>query len=93
MKLLLDLTNYTTKKILKDATGIDISYLAAKSDFIDLKAKVGKPDVNKLVNAPRGLNDLKTKLDDLDVGRLKTFSVYLKKLSDLVSLKTQNSTK
>ena len=34
--LKLDLTNYTTKIELNDATGVDTSNLAAKIDFIDV---------------------------------------------------------
>ena len=41
-------------------------------------------------------NNLKTKLDDLDVGKLKTVPVDFKKISDVKKfkklLKTQNST-
>ena len=38
-------------------------------------------------NVPSGLNDLKTKVNDLDVDKLRTVLVYLKKLNDLVSKK------
>ena len=41
-----------------------------------MKAEVHKPDINKLVNVPTSLNNLKTKVADLDVD--------LKKLSDVV---------
>ena len=34
VKVVLDLTNYATKKELEHATGIDTSDLAAKKDFI-----------------------------------------------------------
>ena len=34
-----------------------------------------------------GVNNLKIKLDDLDVGKLKAVSVDLKKISDVVSKK------
>ena len=47
----------------------------------------------KLVNVSTGLNDFKTKIDDLDVGKLKTAPVDLKKLSDLVSKEVVNNTK
>ena len=80
VKVVLDLSNYATEKELKHATGIDTSDLAAKKDFIALKAEVDKLDINKLTN----LNYLKTKVDDLDVGKLKTLPVDLKKLSDVV---------
>ena len=46
------------------ATGVDTSDLAAKKDFIALKADVGKLDINKLVNVPTSFNNLKTKADD-----------------------------
>ena len=36
-----------------------------------------------MVNVPTSLNNLKTKVDDLDVGKLKTVLVDLKKLSDV----------
>ena len=64
--------NYATVKELEHAAGVDASNLAAKSDFIALKAEFEKLDINELVNVPIILNNLKTKLDDLDVDNLKT---------------------
>ena len=74
VKVVLDLSNYATKKELEHATGIDTSDLTAKKDFIALKAEVDKLDIDKLqlVNLPTSLNNLKIKVDDLDVGKLKT---------------------
>ena len=92
---IVDLSNYATKKELEHATGIDTSDLAAKKDFIALKAEVDKLDINKLVNVPTSLNNLKIKVDDLDVGKLKTVPVDLKRLSNVVDnevIKIQNST-
>ena len=66
------MTNYTTKKELEHAAGIDTSDLADKKDFMALKVEVDKLDINKLTNVPTTLNNLKTKVDDLDVGKLKT---------------------
>ena len=66
--MVLDLSDYSTKRELKDVTGVDTSNLASKRDFIALKAEVGKLDINKLVNLPSGLNNFNTKVDDLDVG-------------------------
>ena len=37
-----------------------------------------------MVNVPTGLNNLKTKVDDLNVRKLKTVLVDLNKLSDVV---------
>ena len=93
------MSNYATKKELEHATGTDTSDLAAKKDFVALKAEVNKLHINKLVNVPTGLNNLKTKnniktkINDLDVVKLKTVSVDLKKLSDAVDNKVVKNTK
>ena len=84
IKVELGLSNYATNKVLEHATGINTSDLAAKKDFIALKSVVDKLDINKLVNIPTSLNNLKTKVDDLGIGKLKTAPVDLKKLSDVV---------
>ena len=68
-------------------------HLAVKKDFVALKAEVDKLDINKLVNVPTTLNNLKTKIDDLAVGKLKTVSVGLKKLWDVVSKEVVKNTK
>ena len=61
IKIELDLSNYTTKKELEHATGIDTSDLAAKKDFMALKAEVGKLNIVKLVNVLTSFNNLKQK--------------------------------
>ena len=45
-----------------------------------MKAEVDKLDINKLVNVPSGLNNLKTKVIGLDGDQLKAVPVDLKKL-------------
>ena len=40
MKVVLDLSNYANKKELEHVSGIDTSNLAAKNNFIALKAEV-----------------------------------------------------
>ena len=52
VKVVLGLTNYATKNELNHATGVYTSDLAAKNDFIALKAEVDKLDIKKLVNVP-----------------------------------------
>ena len=47
-----------------------------------MKAEVDKLDINKLTNVLTSLNNLNTKVDDLDVGKC---SCRLKKLSDVVN--------
>ena len=45
-----------------------------------------------MVTVWTSLNNLKTKIDDLGVGRLKTVPVDLKKLIDVVSKEVVNNT-
>ena len=89
----LDLSNYTTKKDLHHTTGVDIYDLAAKKSFIALKATGRKLVIVKLINVMTSLNNLKTKVDDLDVGKLKTAPVHLKKLSEVVDNEIVKNTK
>ena len=53
-----DLSNYATKADLNDATGIDTSNFALKSNLASLKAEVDKQDIDKLVPVPVDLNKL-----------------------------------
>ena len=81
------MSNYTTKNELEHATGVDTSNIDAKSDFIVLKVEINKLDTNKLINALTDLNDLRAKIDDLDLGKLKMVPLDLEKVSDLVDKK------
>ena len=65
VKAVLDLSNYSTKKELKDDRGFDTSNLSAKTDFIALKDEV------ELLNVLTGLNNLKTTVEYLDADELK----------------------
>ena len=76
VKAVLDLPNYANQKEWDNATDVDKSDLAAKKDFMALKAEADKLEINKLANAPTSLNKLKTKVDDLDVDKLKTVPAY-----------------
>ena len=80
VKVVLDLSNYATKKELDHATGVNTSDLAGKKDFIALKAGVVKLNINKLVNVPTSLNNFKTIIKNLDVGKLKAVPTDLKKI-------------
>ena len=55
-KIVLDYLNYAIKKLI-EATSVDRSNLAPKSDFIALKAEFPKLDINELVGVPTGLNN------------------------------------
>ena len=49
-----------------------------------MKTEVDKLDANKTVNVPASFNNLKTKVDDLDISKLRTATLDLKKLSDVL---------
>ena len=49
-----------------------------------MKTEIHKLDINKLVNFGPILKNLKTNVNDLNVGKLKTVLLELKKLSDVV---------
>ena len=77
VRALLDLSNYAIKKKLGDATFVDTSDLTSKKDFIALKVEVDKLGFRKLLNVSTSLNALKTKVDNLGVGILKTVPIEL----------------
>lgn len=52
----------------------------------------GKLDINKLVNAATILNNLKTKLDDLNAAKSKTVSIDLRKWRDAVGIEVIKNT-
>ena len=49
-----------------------------------MKAEVEGLDINVFVSVSTGFKKLKTKVNDLNVDKLKTVSVDLKKISDAV---------
>ena len=79
-----DLTNYAAKSDLKNATGVDISKVAAEPDLVSLKAEVDELDIDKLKSVPTNLNKLKYKVDRLNIEKLETIPIGLSKLSKLV---------
>ena len=73
------MSNYATEKQLKHDTGVDISNLAAEKDFIALKAEVDQLEFSRAINVITDLNNLRTKVSNLDDDMLKTVSVNLRK--------------
>ena len=93
VKVVLKFSNYANKNELDHATGVNTSDLAAKNGFIALKGEFDKLNIAKLINVLSTLNNLKIKVDNLDVGKLKTFPLDLKKLSDVVANEVVKNTK
>ena len=86
MKVKSDLSNYTTKTDLKNETGIDALSFAKRVDLANIKSNVDKLDIDKIKNVPTNLNNLKNKVDTLnveDVDELIPVPVDLSKLSDV----------
>ena len=79
-----DLSNYATKSDFENATEIDTSKLAAKSDLVNLKTEVDKSGINKLKSVPTNLRNLKSKVDILDIEKLETTPVDLSRQSNVV---------
>ena len=76
---------YATKSDFKNATGVDTSDFAKRTDLDNLKSDIDKIDIDKLKNVTSNLGNLKNKVDKLDVDKLVvTVPVDLGKLSDVV---------
>ena len=58
IKVELDLSNYATKKDIKDITHIDASGFASKTNLAALKTEVDKIDTDKLKTVPDDLAKL-----------------------------------
>ena len=93
VEVLLGLTDYLTKTELEQVIGIDTSDLARKKIFIVSKGEVDKQDINKLTNVPTEFDNLEAKVNDLDIFKLKTVPVDLKKLSDVLDKEVVKNTK
>ena len=90
IKVELDLSNYSTKKDIKDITHIDASGLASKTNLAALKTEVDKIDTDKLKIVPDDLAKL-TNVVKNEVAKKTDFSAddYVKKTkfsSDINSL-------
>ena len=53
-----DLSNYTTKTVIKNISHVDTSSFALKANLASLKTEVDKLDIDKLVPVPTDLSKL-----------------------------------
>ena len=83
LKVELDLSNYATKADLKNAAGVDTSFFAKRTYLAKIKSD-DKLDIEKFKNVPANLNNLKNKVDKLDVDRLVPVLIDLSALNDVV---------
>lgn len=77
--LLLDLSDYDTKKELEHATTCLVYVIQL---LFDLNAEVDK--LNELVKISNRVNNLRTEVDKLDAGKMKNITKDFKTLSDVV---------
>ena len=96
-----DLSNYATKADIKNISHVDTSSFALKTNLANLKAKVDKLDIDKLVPVPTDLsklssvvkNDVKkadysklvTKVDNIDTSGLVKKTDYNTKITETES--------
>ena len=78
------MSNYAAKADLKNATGVDTSDFAKKTDLANLKSDADKLDIDKLKQVPNNLSNLRSKVHELDIGKLETTTVDLSKLNNVV---------
>ena len=64
VKVELDLSNYAIKADLKNATGVDTSSFAKKTDLASLKFDADELYIDKLKNISTNLGKMKSKIDN-----------------------------
>ena len=69
---------------MKNATGVDTSNFAKKTNLANLKSGVDKLDIHNSDNIPNKLSNLKIRVYELDVDKIVPVPVGLSKLSDVV---------
>ena len=79
----LDLPNCATKADFKNATGVDTSDLAKKTDLANLKSDVDRLDIDIWKNILSNLCNLKSNVDNLVVDKLVPVLVDLSKLNNV----------
>ena len=105
IKVKLDLSNYATKKDIKDITHIDASKFASKTNLAALKTEVDKIDTDKLKTVPGGLaklsnvvkndvvkkTDYNTKVSNIESQIAAVNKNALDNLVDINTLKTKTA--
>ena len=77
-----DLSNYATKTDLKNATGVDASKLAVKSDLAKLKVEIDKIDVDKLKSVSVDLSKL-SNVENNNVVKNTVYDKLVAKVNDI----------
>ena len=83
IKIKIDLSNYATKKDIKNVTHVDTSSLALKTNLSSLKAEVDKLDTDKLVPVPTDLSKLSNVVKN-DVIKKAVYDKLVAKVDNLI---------
>ena len=83
IKVQLDLSNYATKKDIKDITHVDTSSYASKTNLASLKSEVDKLDTDKLKTVLADLAKLKNVVDN-DVVKKTDYNAKITELNDKI---------
>ena len=86
----LDLTNYATKKDLKNITPVDVSSFASKTNLAALKTEIDKIDTDKLKTAPTDLAKLTNAIEN-DVVKKTDFNTKVTSKEARIAGLTKNT--
>ena len=78
VKVEFDISNYTIKVDLKNATGVDTSDFAKKTGLANWKSDEDKFDIDKLKILATNFSNFKSKVDELDVDKLVLLPIDLR---------------
>ena len=92
IKVELDLSNYATKKDIKDITHVDTSSYALKTNLAALKTEVDKIDTDKLKAVPNNLAKLSNVVKN-DVVKKTTYNTLKNKIDAIDTSKFVSRTK
>ena len=82
IKIKIDLSNYATKKDIKNISQVDTSSVALKTNLSSLKTKVDKLDIDKLVPVPTDLIKLSNVVKNDDVKKA-TYNKLIAKVDNI----------
>ena len=92
IKVKLDLSNYATKKYIKDITHVDTSSYALKTNLANLKTEVDKIDTDKLKTVPDDLAKLSNAVKN-DVAKKTDYNTLKNKVDSIDTSKFVSRTK
>ena len=90
IKVELDLSNYATKKDIKDITHIDASGFASKTNLAALKTEVDKIDTDKLKTVPDDLAKLSNVVKN-DVVKKTHYNIKVSSIETQIAGVTKNT--